>query len=57
MATDIAEAMGKMGLTVLKSQVRLPNGPLKTVGEHPVAVSPHTDVLVEVTVLVVPQVD
>ncbi len=54
---DIAEAMGKMGLTVLKSQVRLPNGPLKTVGEHPVAVSPHTDVLVEVTVLVVPQVD
>ncbi len=33
---DIAEALGKMGITVAKSQVRLPNGPLKTVGEHPV---------------------
>ena len=54
---DIAEAMGKMGLVVLKSQVRMPNGPLKTVGEHPVSVAPHTDVVVEVIVLVVPQVD
>ena len=54
---DIAEALTKMGLTVAKSQVRLPNGPLKTVGEHPVSVSPHTDVVVEITVQVVPQVD
>jgi large subunit ribosomal protein L9 len=54
---DIAEALGKMGLTVLKSQVRLPTGPLKTLGEHPVSVSPHGDVVVEVNVLVVAQVD
>jgi large subunit ribosomal protein L9 len=54
---DIAEALGKMGLTVLKSQVRLPNGPLKTVGEHPVSVAPHHDVVAEVTVLVVAQAD
>lgn len=54
---DIAEALGKMGLAVVKSQVRLPNGPLKTVGEHPVSVAPHGDVVVEVTVTVVPQVD
>ena len=40
-----------------KSQVRLPNGPLKTVGEHPVSVAAHTDVVVEVTIKVVPQVD
>jgi large subunit ribosomal protein L9 len=50
---DIAEALGKMGLAVVKSQVRLPNGPLKTVGEHPVSVAPHHDVVAEVTVHVV----
>ena len=54
---DIAEALTKMGLAIQKSQVRMPNGPLKTVGEHPVSVSPHSDVVVEVTVQVVPQVD
>jgi large subunit ribosomal protein L9 len=54
---DIADALSKMGLTVVKSQVRLPNGPLKTVGEHPVAVAPHGDVVAEVTVQVVAQAD
>jgi large subunit ribosomal protein L9 len=54
---DIAEALGKMGLAVVKSQVRLPVGPLKTVGEHTVSVAPHGDVVVDVTVVVVPQVD
>ena len=54
---DVAEALTKMGMRVQKSQVRMPNGPLKTVGEHPVSVSPHTDVVVEVTVHVVPQAD
>jgi large subunit ribosomal protein L9 len=54
---DIAEALTKMGLATQKSQVRMPNGPLKHVGEHPVSVSPHTDVVVEVTVQVVAQAD
>jgi large subunit ribosomal protein L9 len=54
---DIAEALGKMGVAVVKSQVRLPVGPLKTVGEHTVSVAPHGDVVVDVTVVVVPQVD
>jgi large subunit ribosomal protein L9 len=31
----------------------MPTGPLKTVGEHPVSVALHTDVVVEVTVAVV----
>jgi len=31
---DIAEALTRIDFKVLKSQVRLPNGPLKTVGEH-----------------------
>jgi large subunit ribosomal protein L9 len=54
---DIAEALTKLGLAVLKSQVRLPNGPLKTVGEHAVSVAPHTDVVSELTVTVVALAD
>ena len=50
---DIAIALGSQGFKVEKAQVRLPNGPLKTVGEHPVAVALHTDVVVDVTVAVV----
>src|SRR6516164_7466203 len=34
---DIAEALTKNSFEVAKSQVRLPNGPLKTVGEHAAA--------------------
>ena len=49
---DIAEALGKQGFTVEKAQVRLPNGPLKTVGDHPVAVALHTDVVSDITVSV-----
>ena len=37
---DIADALTKMGLAVAKAQVRMPHGPLKAVGEHPVSVSP-----------------
>ena len=50
---DIAEALTRIDFKVAKSQVRLPNGPLKIVGEHLVSVSPHTDVVVEVKVVVV----
>ena len=50
---DIAEALVKQGFVVEKAQVRLPEGPLKTVGEHPVQISLHTDVLVDVTVAVI----
>jgi large subunit ribosomal protein L9 len=54
---DIAESLGRMGLSVVKSQVRLPQGPIKAVGEHTVSVAPHGDVVVELTVHVVPQSD
>jgi large subunit ribosomal protein L9 len=49
---DIAETLTKQGFAVEKAQVRLPTGPLKMVGDHPVQVSLHTDVLVDVTVAV-----
>jgi large subunit ribosomal protein L9 len=54
---DIAEALTKMGLAVAKSQVRMPNGPIKTVGDHSVSVAPHTDVVVDVAVQVLAQAD
>lgn len=54
---DIAEALTKAGTPVAKAQVRLPNGPLKTVGEFPINVAPHTDVVVEVTIKVVAEVE
>ena len=50
---DIAEALTKAGFAVEKAAVRMPTGPLKTTGEHPVSVALHTDVVVEVTVAVV----
>jgi large subunit ribosomal protein L9 len=54
---DIAEALTRIEMKVVKSQIRLPNGPLKTVGEHLVTVVPHTDVSVEVKVVVVGETD
>lgn len=50
---DIAEALKAGGFDVAKQQVRLPNGPLKTTGEHAVSVALHTDVVVDITVAVV----
>src|SRR3954468_6090860 len=49
---DIAEALGKQGFAVEKGAIRMPTGPLKTVGDHPVSVALHTDVVVEVTISV-----
>ena len=54
---DIAEGLKKLGFEVLKSQIRLPNGPLKTVGDHPVSVTPHTDVVVDITIHVVAEAE
>jgi len=54
---DIAEELAKQGYKVAKAQVRMPNGPLKALGEFPVSVAVHSDVVVEVSVHVVAQVD
>ncbi len=50
---DIAEALKAKSLEVPKACVRLPNGPLKMVGDHAVQVAPHTDVVVDITVRVI----
>jgi large subunit ribosomal protein L9 len=50
---DIAEGLKAAGFEVAKNQIRLPNGPVKTLGEHPVTLSLFTDVVAEITVAVV----
>ena len=50
---DIAEALGKQGFKIEKAMVRLPDGPLKAIGEYKVEVAPHADVVSEITVTVV----
>ena len=49
---DVADELVKMGFAVNKSQVRMPNGPLKMVGDYTVQVHLHTDVNVDVNVSV-----
>ncbi|MDZ4254611.1 MAG: 50S ribosomal protein L9 [Sulfuritalea sp.] len=49
---DIAEALAAQGFTVEKSAIRLPEGPLKTIGDTPVQIALHTDVVATVTVSV-----
>ena len=50
---DIADALNAAGFVVDKSQVRMPEGPLKAIGEAQLDVALHTDVLANITVAVV----
>lgn len=47
---DIAEALNAQGIEVAKAEVRMPNGPLKAIGEFPISIALHTDVVVDITV-------
>jgi large subunit ribosomal protein L9 len=54
---DIATALNNQGFaSVVKAMVRLPNGPLKAIGEFDVTVALHADVVVPVKVAVSPEV-
>jgi len=50
---DIAEACQKAGFKVERSEVRMPNGPLRTVGDHVVNLHLHADVDVHLPVTIV----
>lgn len=50
---DVADALKAKGFTIEKALVRMPTGPLKIVGDHPLSVAVHTDVVVEITVQVI----
>jgi large subunit ribosomal protein L9 len=52
-SSDIADALVKQGLEVVKNEVRLPEGPLKAIGEFPVVLGLHHDVVANITVVVV----
>lgn len=51
-AHDIIEALGAQGFQIEKSSVRLPEGPLKAIGDTPVQIALHADVVATVTVSV-----
>jgi large subunit ribosomal protein L9 len=50
---DIADALKVKGFAIEKASVRMPTGPLKMVGDHPVAVAVHTDVVADITIRVI----
>ena len=47
---DIAEALAAQGVKIEKSAIRLPDGPLKAIGDTPVGIALHSDVVATVTV-------
>jgi large subunit ribosomal protein L9 len=49
---DIVEALQKQGHEVERSQIRMPQGPLKQVGDHPIQLALHTDLTATITVSV-----
>ena len=49
---DVSEALKKQGFDVPRAAVRMPQGPLKMIGDHPLKVALHTDVVVTITVSV-----
>ncbi|AEW44279.1 50S ribosomal protein L9 [Serratia symbiotica str. 'Cinara cedri'] len=55
-ARDIANAVTAAGVPVTKSEVRLPNGVLRTTGEHEVRFQLHSDVIARLNVVVAAEV-
>lgn len=49
---DIAAALDAQGFKIDKSQVRMAEGHLKQIGDHPVGIALHTDVVANITVSV-----
>jgi large subunit ribosomal protein L9 len=49
---DISSALKTQGFEVPKAVIRMPEGPLKQVGDHPIKIALHADVIVTVTVSV-----
>jgi large subunit ribosomal protein L9 len=52
---DIADAVTAAGVEVSKSEVKMPNGVIRNIGEYPLEVILHSDVSATITVKVVPE--
>jgi large subunit ribosomal protein L9 len=50
---DVVDALKAQGIEIEKAMVRMPEGPLKHVGEFPLTIAPHQDVVAHVSVTVV----
>ena len=50
---DIVDALKGLGFTVEKSAIRMPAGPLKHIGDHPLVVAVHSDAVSNITVHVI----
>ncbi|THA03986.1 50S ribosomal protein L9 [Rodentibacter pneumotropicus] len=50
---DVAEAVSAAGVEVAKSEVRLPNGPIRTLGEHDVRFQLHSEVFAALNITIV----
>ena len=49
---DIADALKAQGFDVAKASIRMPDGPLKQVGDHEISIGLHTDVVASIKVSV-----
>lgn len=49
---DVAEALKAQGIEVSKSEIRMPSGPLKQIGDFPLEIALHADVKATITVSV-----
>jgi large subunit ribosomal protein L9 len=52
---DIAEALAAQGVEIAKSEIRLPAGVIRVIGEYQIDVHLHSDVNVAIKVFVVPE--
>ena len=50
---DIADALNNAGLKVVKAEIRMPDGPLKLIGEHTITIVLHHDVTTDIVVTVI----
>jgi large subunit ribosomal protein L9 len=53
--SDVADGVKKAGHAIERSEVRLPHGPIRQAGEHTVQLQLHTDVIVELQVVITPE--
>lgn len=51
-ARDLAEAITSAGVEVAKSEIRLPEGPIRAIGEYDIAVQLHSDVAAKIKVFI-----
>ena len=49
---DLAEAINSAGVAVAKSEIRLPEGPIRAVGEYDVGIQLHSDVAATIKVFI-----